>query len=221
MIKKDYGHGGRGDSTLKKARALWARFWHFFWEEDSLLSWIINILVAFLLIKGVIYPGLGLVLHTTHPVVAVISTSMEHEGNFDKWWFDHKGWYDEQGITQENFKGYDFRNGFNRGDIMILNGLNGEMAQIGEVIVYNSYIRKEPIIHRVIDVKTDGENIYYTTKGDKNLGSYPFEQDISSNDVVGKAIFRIPCLGWVKIGFVCTVNGISGKDSFINCMRGE
>lgn len=60
----------------------WSEFikkiWHFLWYEDSLSSWIANIIVAFVLVVYIIYPGLGLILNTPLPVVAVVSGSMEH-----------------------------------------------------------------------------------------------------------------------------------------------
>ena len=54
------------------------KVWKFIWEDDSALSWIVNVILAFVIVKFLIYPGLGLVLHTTHPVVAVVSGSMDH-----------------------------------------------------------------------------------------------------------------------------------------------
>jgi signal peptidase I len=54
------------------------RIWHFIWEEDSVWSWIVNIILAFLIIKYIFYPGIGLILNTNYPIVAVISESMEH-----------------------------------------------------------------------------------------------------------------------------------------------
>ena len=53
------------------------RLWHFIWEDNSVWSWIANIVLAFILIKFIVYPSLGFVLGTTHPVVAVVSESME------------------------------------------------------------------------------------------------------------------------------------------------
>ncbi|MFW6450304.1 MAG: signal peptidase I [Nanoarchaeota archaeon] len=53
--------------------------WKFLWDDDSVLSWIVNIIVAFILIKFVIYPGIGFMLGTSHPIVAVVSGSMEHK----------------------------------------------------------------------------------------------------------------------------------------------
>ena len=61
--------------TVKKVLK---KTWHFLWYEDSLLSWIVNIILAFVLIKFLIYPGIGLVLQTDLPVVAVVSESMDH-----------------------------------------------------------------------------------------------------------------------------------------------
>lgn len=54
------------------------RFWKFLWEDDSILSWCVNLLLAFIVIKFVIYPVLGLLFATNFPVVAVVSGSMEH-----------------------------------------------------------------------------------------------------------------------------------------------
>ena len=62
-------------------RAFLKKAWHFIWEDDSVLSWLVNIILAFVLIKFIVYPGLGFILQTTHPVVAVVSESMEHGMN--------------------------------------------------------------------------------------------------------------------------------------------
>ena len=64
----------------------WKGIWYFIWEDNSLLSWIVNVILAFVLIKFIIYPGLGLLFSTSYPIVAVVSGSMEHQGNFDTWW---------------------------------------------------------------------------------------------------------------------------------------
>jgi len=65
--------------TKSKIIASLKAFWNFLWNEDSILSWIVNIIIAFLLIKFVIYPGIGFALGTNLPVVAVISESMSHQ----------------------------------------------------------------------------------------------------------------------------------------------
>ncbi|MFO8016295.1 MAG: signal peptidase I [Candidatus Woesearchaeota archaeon] len=215
------GNNGSTGSLPKRLRRIWGRFWHFFWEEDTLLSWIVNIIVAFILIKWIVYPGLGLVLQTDYPVVAVISNSMEHDNGFGEWWSTQGEWYEERGISEEDFTDYIFSNGFNRGDIMILQGAEEDEIKVGDVIVYKSYIREEPIIHRVVRVnKTAGGSHFYVTKGDHNDRPYPFEIRINPDDVLGKALFRIPYMGWIKITFVCAVENIIGHGNFITCMGG-
>jgi signal peptidase I len=61
----------------KKEMTFLQRAWHFIWREDSLLSWLANIVLAFILIKFVVYPLLALALGSSLPVVAVITSSMD------------------------------------------------------------------------------------------------------------------------------------------------
>jgi hypothetical protein len=49
-----------------KGKSFFGKLWHFIWNEDSIESWLINIVLAFVIIKFIVYPGLGLVLGTTH-----------------------------------------------------------------------------------------------------------------------------------------------------------
>ena len=51
------------------------------------------------------------------------------------------------------------------------------------------------IIHRVINTK----NGLVTTKGDANTRSDYYEFDISFEDVKGKALFKIPYLGYPRV----------------------
>jgi|SRR3989344_8257444 len=164
------------------------KVWYFVWYDDSLLSWIVNVVLAFILVKFIVYPGLGFLLNTTHPLVAVVSCSMEHNADFETWWSNNKGWYESNKITKEQFINFPFKNGINQGDIMILK--SGNNLQVGDVIVFNGG-STNPIIHRL--VKT---NINLQTKGDNN--SVP---DSLTGQVIGKAIFRVPYFGWVKILF--------------------
>ena len=85
----------------KKHKQQLKKAWKFFWDSDSTLSWVLNLVVAFILIKFLVYPGLGLALGTDFPIVAVVSESMEHglhqsvicgqsfpefQESFDNWW---------------------------------------------------------------------------------------------------------------------------------------
>ena len=95
----------------KEFKKKWKKVWYFVWEDNSIWSWIVNIILAFILIKFVVYPGLGFLLSTSHPVVAVVSNSMEHSIGFDGWWEKNKDWYVENGITEEQFKQFPLKMG--------------------------------------------------------------------------------------------------------------
>ncbi len=202
------------------------RFWEFLWHDDSALSWITNIAVAFLLVRFIIYPLLGLMLGTGFPVVAVMSGSMEHTGPLDTWWGAHcletrqfpdgsmlvrelnqtvADSYAQYGIKKEDISRYPFKNGFNTGDIIILTGAMS--LKRGDVIVFG-IDQPVPIIHRVVNISADSK--FFKTKGDStsNCDSHPFEQKVASEAVVGKALLRVPYLGWIKIaavGLITTV----------------
>ena len=225
-------------------KKLWKKTWYFIWESDSILSWIVNIILAFVIIKFLIYPGLGLVMQTSYPVVAVVSGSMEHaytpkldssgeytlspDGekliyiycsdfyykekstlNFrdfrdiDDFWKNCGGWYEENNITQTQFESFSFSNGFNKGDIIVLYGSKSKDINRGDVIVFQSNSHY-PIIHRVVDKWKDEEEWFLKTKGDNNGDSYDSlgETEISEERVIGKSIFKVPYLGWIKIFFV-------------------
>ncbi len=191
---------------VDKIKKAWKKVWYFIWEDNSIWSWIVNIILAFLIIKFLVYPGLGLVFGTTHPVVAVVSGSMEHEGGFDNWWNTNCGdllqkeIYGEFEITQETFMEYKFKNGFNKGDIMIV--LGPKNIGIGDVIVFNANTPMDPIIHRVVNITEENSTYYYTTKGDYNCGFNNFEMSVPHEQLLGKAVLRLPFLGWVKIAFL-------------------
>lgn len=199
------------ESTFKQQLK---KLWWFLWEDNSVWSWLANIVVAFVLIKFILYPVLGLLLGTNYPIVAVVSGSMEHDGSFDEWWSNEQccvdascskrvaqsEFYMQQGITKDNFKEFSFKNGFNKGDIMILR--NAKELSIGDILVFFADTRAEPIIHRIVQVKGLPDDRVFKTKGDHNCLSAPFEQSVRKDRMVGKAVLRIPLLGWIKIGFV-------------------
>ena len=208
----------------KKFKSKAKKVWDFLWHEDSILSWTVNIIIAFLLVKFIIYPGLGALFGTSLPVVAVVSGSMDHEGNFDQWWDNHEDFYLERLITKQQFEMYPLKKGFSKGDVIILTGTNAESLDKGEVIVFNSG-KQYPIIHRIVDINNDGT---YVTKGDANRGpgvdSEINEYAVMPEQVMGKAQFKIPWIGWLKIGVSCAWNSISrdesipGGEGFISCL---
>lgn len=188
------------------------KVWYFIWEEDSLESWIVNIILAFVIVKFLIYPALGFFLGTGYPVVAVVSGSMEHSSpDFDRWWEENKEWYTKNNFTKEEFD-VGFNNGFNKGDIIFLKGAKPKNIKEGTVIVYSTGYHVYPIIHRVTKVEVNSSGDYvFQTKGDNNQGEDPAA--VGEQQVVGKAIFRIPLLGWIKIWFTESVRGV--KDAVL------
>jgi signal peptidase I len=200
-----------GFSEEAMTRLTWKRIWHFIWEDDSALSWVVNIILAFVLIKFIVYPGLGWVLGTSHPIVAVVSGSMEHDGSFDEWWSSpavcedgrctQERFYAYYDIDKEDFQGFSFRNGFNTGDIIFLLGREPEKIRKGDVIVFQSS-QMYPIIHRVIDIRKSDDGYVFLTKGDHNEGSGADDRDIHESRLIGRAVFRIPYLGWIKLAVV-------------------
>lgn len=200
--------------TKKKPKTLLGKVWYFIWNDNSAASWIVNIILAFIIIKFLVYPGLGLVFGTNFPIVAVVSNSMEHHMPLDDWWAKNQDFYLELNITQKDFENYPFKNGFNRGDIMFLTGKQPEDINIGDVIVFQSK-KPYPIIHRVIK-KQEGSLWVFQTKGDNNPAQIKNneldETLILENHVLGRAVFRVPWLGYVKIWFVdfMEITGIYG-----------
>ena len=195
------------------------RVWYFIWYDDSLLSWIVNVILAFLIVKFIFYPLLSLIVGTSLPLVAVVSSSMEHRGveegsvyrmcgsivddssrfDLDDWWGVCGSWYEDNfNIYLSDFRDFPLSNGFNKGDIILLRGARN--IDIGDVVVFNSG-KKYPIIHRVVDFSDSG----VVTKGDNNPGlimdSELDESDVSLDVIVGKAYARVPYLGYVKIWF--------------------
>jgi signal peptidase I len=174
-------------------------------------SWVGTIfqIVSGIIIAYFTYAILGLILNTPTPLVAVVSTSMQH---------------DNEEITHyaqlERYLGYDrnyidswpIKKGFGRGDMLIIVGSSD--YEVGDVIVYRASSNQnkencklpsqqpptfptDPIIHRIIYKNSDGT---YQTKGDANLIQFSYECSIRKEDIYGKALpFVIPKLGYPKI----------------------
>ncbi len=190
------------------------KIWWFIWEDNSPASWVVNIILAFVIIKYGVYPILGMVLGTSYPIVAVISGSMEHDTQFENWWNEkccsdalcankrtQEETYLAAQIDKQKFLTFPFPEGFDKGDIMILK--SGKNLKQGDVLVFSIPNRKDPIIHRIITV-----NENYTTKGDHNCNIADFETNIQPKQTLGKAVLRVPYLGWIKILFVELLNAM-------------
>jgi signal peptidase len=83
----------------------------------------------------------------------------------------------------------------NPGDITIVISAPINTIQRGDIVQYRT--TEAMIIHRVIDTYTSRGTIWFITKGDAN--NDPDPDPVGEDQVVGKAIFTIPQLGWVSI----------------------
>jgi len=188
---------------------LWRGFVKF-WNEDSLRSWLVFLFIilplVFILIKFVFFPALNLISGSSQTLVIIETGSMHHDGslgnilyfpvNFNNYWNQAKDWYIQNNITKEQFEKFPFKTGMEIGDIIVLTK-KGKI-NIGDIIVFDAG-EKRPIIHRVISIKNENNKRIYSTKGDANPSQLPFELSIEENQIIGKAVARLPRLGLPKV----------------------
>lgn len=180
-------------STLKK-------FWSFL-KEDSIYSLIVVLIIAAIVIRYVFFPLLSFLTGSALPLVIVESCSMHHyEYGFEKI-FDASKIYQNNNISLEDTKGWTFQDGFNKGDVIFVVGADN--VKIGDVIIFNAGARY-PLIHRVVSIGEDENGIFYSTKGDNRITNYnqlSSEKKIYQDQLIGKALFRVPYIGWIKLVF--------------------
>lgn len=171
------------------------KFWRFL-QKDSWASLVVTLILAFVLIKFIFFPLLSFVTGTTLPLVIVESCSMyHHEEGFELSFSSQI--YEKNGISIDDTKNWIFQDGFNKGDVIFVVGPKN--IEVGDVIIFNGGARN-PLIHRVISI----ENGIYSTKGDNyltNAGQLPSEVRIREEQIIGKALFRVPLVGWAKLIF--------------------
>lgn len=161
-------------------------------KKDTWDSWVVSLILVFVFIKFIFFPLLSLATGSSLPLVVVESCSMYHGENFDDWWFQNAAWYEQKGIQKSDFLEYSFKNGLNKGDIILTWG-NSDYKK-GDIIIFQAST-VYPLIHRLIS----DEKI--STKGDHNLGQLPVEENIPEERIIGKAIAKIPLVGWLKLIF--------------------
>jgi len=151
--------------------------------------------LAFVIIKFVFFPGLSFITGTSLPLVIVESCSMyHHEDGFDRTF--ESDVYGDYGLSLADTGNWIFQNGFSKGDVIFVVGARN--VEVGDVIIFNGGAQ-HPLIHRVVEADET-----YSTKGDnyktnaKQLGS---EESISGEQVIGKALFKVPFVGWAKLIF--------------------
>jgi len=180
-------------------------FWFLLWKDNSIKGWIFSIVFLFLFIKFIFFPVLNLVTGTSLPLAIVESCSMYHKGgifsDFDSWFQNHEEKYTEKNITQEEFLEFPVKKGFNKGDILFIVRARPEKIKAGDVIIFSAD-QRNPIIHRVVEIKEINGNRVFSTIGDNNNGQLPFEKNIREDQLIGKAVIKlVPYAGWIKLVF--------------------
>ena len=168
------------------------RFWEFL-KKDTWQSWLVSIILVVIIIKFIFFPVLSLITGTPLPLVVVESCSMYHESTFEDWWSKNSDWYETRGVMKQDFQQFPMKNGLNKGDIIFVWGYSN--YTVGDIIIFNANTRY-PLIHRIVSLDS------LSTKGDHNSDQIrALETNISKDAVVGKAIVKIPLLGWIKLIF--------------------
>jgi len=170
------------------------KFWNFL-KEDTWQSWLVSLILIIIFIKFILFPTLSLITATPLPLVVVESCSMYHDSPFDEWWDKNSAWYESKDIVKTDFEKFPFKNGLNKGDIIFVWGRAD--YNLGNIIIFNANTR-HPIIHRLVTLdplSTKGDN------GKTNIDQSSFEKNIPKQAVLGKSVFKIPAIGWLKLIF--------------------
>ena len=176
-----------------------------FLKQDTWQSWIISLVLIVIGIKFVLFPLLTLLTGSSLPLVVVESCSMYHPSDYNSWWNANEGWYkDYKNISKKEFETFSFKNGLNKGDIILT--IKSKEVKKGDIIIFTPNAgakSKYPIIHRIIGespLETKGDNNNDQLKGSNNLAEVD-ETNIQEEQVISTARLRIPYLGWIKLIF--------------------
>ncbi len=188
---------------LRQIKKILKKVWHFLVHEESWASFLADAIIIILVAKFVVYPAIGLALGTSYPLVAVVSSSMDHGGqDFENWWSSYGDWYEQHNISDEQFQNYYLNNGFKKGDVLVIKGAPIADLRAGDTIIYKVTGKKDPIIHRIIAINISDSEIAISTKGDANSGQLEFEKSVLPDQIRGKGVALIPKIGWFKVAFI-------------------
>lgn len=182
--------------------------WHWTWHSDSLLSWVVALVLIFVIVKFIFFPTLSLIFGSSLPLAGVESSSMDHRIvlddyrrltlceniysneekkqfgsiNFDKYWEVCGDWYKNINISKEEFSEFPLENGFSKGDVIVVWGRFN--PKVGDIIVFKpnqDSTAPRPIIHRIVKINDDGT---FQTKGDHNGKQLTRDNNIYKTDEI-------------------------------------
>ncbi len=185
-------HDPKKESSIKKTLK---KIWHFLWEEESLASYVVFILIAFVGLRFIFFPGFLLVTGYSD-IAAVVSGSMEHNSLTEHTFYN---WLEFNGFNMSEVEKWPYLDGLDVGDVIAVKKVPPEDIHVGDIILF--YSDKGQIIHRVVYIEKQGNNYFYTTKGDANPTITNLEKNIPYEEVKGKLVAKVPYLGWPKVIF--------------------
>ena len=177
-----------------------------FMKKDNWKSLVVFLILALVFIKFVFFPILNLITGTAYPLVIVESCSMYHEEKGFDLSFSSSDVYSDKDISLEETIRWDFQNGLKKGDVIFI--VKPKKIEVGDIIIFEGGAAY-PIIHRIVDSEEP-----YATKGDNyktNSYQLPVEKSISEEKIYGKAVFKIPVVGWIKLIFFDWRNPTSAR----------
>lgn len=172
------------------------KIYNFLWVSESPTSYIAFVIIAFIVLRFIAFPGFLMVTGYSD-VAAVVSGSMIH--NSDQFFHNHDSWLEFNGFTKEELSEWPYQNGLDVGDVIFVKSVEAEEINVGDVILFNS--PRGQIIHRVVFVNKINDEYFFTTKGDANPGVSMLEKDIPYDNIKGELVSKIPYLGYPKVVF--------------------
>ena len=140
---------------MKKINNYLKKFYEFL-QKDTWQSFVVTLLLAFVIIKFVFFPGLSLITGTSLPLVIVESCSMyHHDPGFENTFSSSV--YGNYDIELEDTDNWVFQNGFSKGDIIFVVGAKN--IEIGDVIIFNG--EQPGNIANALSGKSLGTRLHY------------------------------------------------------------
>ncbi len=170
---------------------------------EELKDWIMWLAIA-AIVALVLGNGLRLALGNSTPLVAVMSGSMVHDETAQ---YNYYQWMQSRNFTLDGLSEFPIPDGFNKGDVLVVVKAKPEELKVGDVIVFHVAGQAYPIIHRIIGI----ENGRYLTKGDHNPGPDSKWPPVSYEQIEGRAVFKVPAIGFIKVLPLDAWNAIFGK----------
>lgn len=159
---------------------------------EEIKDWILWLAIA-AVVAVVLGSALKIAFGNSTPLVAVMSGSMVHDDAAESNYYQ---WMQARNFTLEQLSGFPIQDGFNKGDVLLVVKAQPEELKVGDVIVFHAPGQKYPIIHRIVEILGGGR---YLTKGDHNPTPDNRWSPISYEQIEGKAVFRVPVIGFIKV----------------------